>query len=65
MGDFIYEQFKERVRDFGIELGPEDKDGNIEITRNGGTSVINLGNARASYLQHGDLTHLDMIVSSV
>lgn len=27
MGDFIYEEFKERVKDFGISIGPEDAEG--------------------------------------
>ncbi|SEM86193.1 hypothetical protein SAMN05216436_108137 [bacterium A37T11] len=29
MNDFIYEEFKERVQNFGIDIGPEDPDGNV------------------------------------
>lgn len=65
MDNFIYEEFKERVQDFGITIGPEDPDGNIEINYGDTHITINLGNARKSYLKHGDLTHLDQIVASL
>jgi len=65
MSDFIYEEFKERVKDFGITIGPEDTDGNIEIEYGKTHLTINLGNARNSYLKHDDLQHLDQIVASV
>lgn len=65
MGDFLYEQFKERVKDFGITIGPEDQDGNIHIAYGGKKLTINLGNARKSYEQNGDLSHLDMIITSL
>ncbi|MEC3881296.1 hypothetical protein [Parapedobacter sp. 10938] len=65
MGDFIYEEFKERVKDFGITIGPEDAEGNIEIEYSDTHQTINLGNARTSHLKHGDLDHLDKIVASV
>lgn len=65
MGDFIYEQFKERVKDFGIVIGPEDQDGNIQIDYNEIKTTVNLGNARKSYFEHDDLTHLDKIITSL
>jgi hypothetical protein len=65
MGDFLYEQFKERVKDFGITIGPEDRDGNIKIAYGGKDLTINLENARRSYTQYGDLTHLDRIIASL
>lgn len=65
MDDFIYEAFKERVKDFGITVGPEDPDGNIAIEYGNTHLTINLGNARKSYQQQGDLDHLDKIIASV
>ncbi len=65
MGDFIYNEFKERVQDFGITIGPEDTDGNIEIDYGKTHLTINLGNARRSYAQYGDLEHLDKIIASL
>ncbi len=65
MGDFLYEQFKERVKDFGITVGPEDQDGNIQIDYGETHLTINLENARRSHAQHGDLTHLDRIIASL
>lgn len=65
MSDLLYEQFKERVQDFGITIGPEDQDGNIQIDYGETHLTINLENARRSYVQHGDLTHLDRIVDSL
>ncbi len=65
MGDFIYEEFKERVQDFGITIGPEDQNGNIEIDYDQIHLTIKLGNARKSYEQHDDLTHLDRIIVSL
>lgn len=65
MSDFLYEQFKERIKDFGITAGPEGKDGNIQIDYGKEHFTINLENARRSYAQHGDLTHLDKIIASL
>lgn len=65
MGDFIYNEFKERVKDFGIIVGPEDQDGNIEIDYGDTHLTVNLGNARNSYLKDGDLDHLDRIIASL
>ncbi len=65
MGDFIYDEFKERVKDFGIDVGPEDQDGNIAIEYGDTQITINLGNARKSYAEQNDLSHLDKIISSL
>lgn len=65
MSDFIYNEFKERVKDFGITAGPEDRDGNIDIDYGDTHLTINLGNARKSYSQDGDLNHLDKIIASL
>lgn len=65
MGDFIYEELKERVKDFGIDIGKEDADGNIKIDYGDKQFTINLSNARRSYSQSGSLDHLDKIIASL
>lgn len=65
MGDFIYEEFKERVKDFGIDISHEDADGNIKIDYGDKQFTINLGNARRSYSESGSLDHLDKIIASL
>ncbi len=65
MSDFLYEQFRERVKDFGITIGPEDQNGNIQIDYGETRLTINLENARRSYAKYGDLTHLDGIITSL
>lgn len=64
MKDFIYEELRERVKDMGITLGPEDAEGNIEIKRGAWEWTINLTNARATYARTGSLDHLDKIIES-
>lgn len=65
MGDFIYEEFKERVKDFGIDIGQEDTDGNIKIDYDDKQFTINLSNVRRSYSETGSLDHLDKIIASL
>jgi hypothetical protein len=65
MGDFIYEEFKERVKDFGIDNCQEDADCKIKIYYGDKKFKKKIINARRSHFETGSLDHLDKIIASL
>lgn len=65
MKDIVFERFKSRIEDLGLEIDKVDEDGLIHIVHDEGELKISLDNVRKSYEQEGNFDHLDGLIESI
>lgn len=65
MEDILFERFKTRLEDLGLEIERIDEDGLIYVSYGDNRLQISLDNVRRSYEQEGNFDHLDGLIDSI